>query len=103
MKNADDYDRKMSSTSRATLTTEEVLSRVLDADFGLSEDDSSDEEGEGISSYLEKGCVDPEAVLSLGRQVVGDLPASDPSACIQDSYLQPSSDEESFDGKFSHI
>ena len=33
------------------LGVDEVLQRLFDDDFGLSEDDSSDEDGEGIFAY----------------------------------------------------
>lgn len=55
------------------LTLEDVLSQVLDDEFGLSEEESSDEEGDGISSYLGQARVDPEALLSLSRVVAPDL------------------------------
>ena len=62
------------------LTVEDVLFRVLDIDFGLSEGDGSDEEDNGNSSYLVQTNTDSEALLSLGRVVVPNLPSSKPSA-----------------------
>ena len=71
----------------ARLSLDEVLALILDDDFGLSEDESSGEEGEGITSYLEKSSVYTEVVLPLGREVVLDLPSSDQSGCTQGEYL----------------
>ena len=61
-------DRKMAS--RLSLT--EVLEAVLDNDsddFGLSEDESSEGEDEGISAYAGQHYMNPEEVTSLGRVV----------------------------------
>ena len=57
-------------TSRLSLT--EVLEAVLDDnsdDFGLSEDESSEGEDEGISTYAGQHYMNPEEVASLGRVV----------------------------------
>ena len=61
-------DRKMAS--RLSLT--EVLEAVLDDDsddFGLSEDESSEGDDEGISAYAGQHYMNPEEVASLGRVV----------------------------------
>ena len=56
--------------SRLSLT--EVLEAVLvddSDDFGLSEDESSEGEDEGISAYAGQHYMNPEEVTSLGRVV----------------------------------
>ena len=56
--------------SRLSLT--EVLEAVLDDDsddFGLSEDESSEGEDEGISAYAGQHYMNPEEVASLGTVV----------------------------------
>ena len=56
--------------SRLSLT--EVLEAVLDDDsddFGLSEDESSEGEDEGISAYAGQHYMNPEEIASLGRVV----------------------------------
>ena len=56
--------------SRLSLT--EVLEAVLDDDsddFGLSEDESSEGEDEGISAYAWQHYMNPEEIASLGRVV----------------------------------
>ena len=61
-------DQKMAS--RLSLT--EVLEAVLDDDsddFGLSEDESSEGEDEGISAYAGQHYMNPEEITSLGRVV----------------------------------
>ena len=50
---------------------------MLDDDFGLSEGETSDEEGEGNSSYLGGSIIDPNNVLSMSRFVAADLPSSE--------------------------
>ena len=62
------------------LTLEEVFFQVFDDDFELSKDESSDEEGEGIHSYLGERSLDPEAIVSIGRLVVLNLPSGASSA-----------------------
>ena len=52
------------------LSLTEVLEAVLDDDsddFGLSEDESSEGEDEGISAYAGQHYMNPEEVTSLGR------------------------------------
>ena len=46
------------------LGVDEVLQRLFDDDFGLSEDDSSDKDGEGILPTL-----DSSILMLLGRQL----------------------------------
>ena len=85
--------------SRLSLT--EVLEAVLDDDsddFGLSEDESSDGEDEGISAYAGLHYMNPEEVASLGRVVAQE---SDHDSDSTDSiYLTDSEEEaEQFQGK----
>ena len=49
---------------------------MLDDDLVLSGGETSDEEGVGISSYLDDSNVDPNTVLSMSRVVAPDLPSS---------------------------
>ena len=85
--------------SRLSLT--EVLEAVLDDDsddFGLSEDDSSEGEDEGISAYAGQHYMNLEEVASLGRVVAQE---SDHDSDSADSiYLTDSKEEaEQFQGK----
>ena len=48
------------------LGVDKVLQRLFDDDFGLSEDDSSDEDGEGIFAYAGQQHFDAAAALSSG-------------------------------------
>lgn len=59
----------MAWRSRSNLSLEDVLSGIFDDDFGLSEGQSSDEEGEGIYAYAGKPRVDPGEVAALSRAV----------------------------------
>ena len=85
-------DRKMASM----LSLTEVLEAVLDDDsddFGLSEDESS-EEDEGISAYAGQHYMKP---ASLGRVVAQE---SDHDSDSADSiYLTDSEEEAQFQGK----
>ena len=54
----------------ARLTVEEILSRVCNDEFGLSDDDSSDDDCEGIYAYLGQSRTDPEEVILMGRSVM---------------------------------
>ena len=85
--------------SRLSLT--EVLEAVLDVDsddFGLSEDESSEGEDEGISAYVGQHYMIPEEGASLGRVVAQE---SDHDSESADSiYLTDSEEEEEqFQGK----
>ena len=60
----------------ARLTMEEILSRVYDDEFGLSDDNSSEDDYEGIYFYLGQSRTDPEKVISMGRSVMNDRPVS---------------------------
>ena len=85
--------------SRLSLT--KVLEAVLDDDsddFGLSEDESSEGEDEGISAYTGQHYMNPEEVASLGRVVTQE---SDHDSTSADSiYLTDSEEEaEQFQGK----
>ena len=83
--------------SRLSLT--EVLEAVLDDDsddFGLSEDESSEGEYEGISAYAGQRYRNPEEVAFLGR-VVAQESDHDSAVLI---YLTDSDEEaEQFQGK----
>ena len=82
--------RKMAS--RLSLT--EVLEAVLDDnsdDFGLSEDESSEGEDEGISAYAGQHYMNPEEVASLGRVVAQE---SDHDSDSADSIYLTDSEEE---------
>ena len=85
--------------SRLSLT--EVLEAVLDDDsddFGLSEDESSEGEDEGISAYAGQHYMNPEEGASLSRVVAQE---SDHDSDSADSiYLTDSEEEaEQFQGK----
>jgi len=72
--------------------------------LSLLEGDSKDVLKESILT-LGISYVDPEAVLSLDRDVVVYLSCSDPSDFSQGSYqikVQPSRDEEIFDNEISY-
>ena len=72
-------DRKMAS--RLSLT--EVLEAVLDDDsddFGLSEDESSEGEDEGIYAYTGQHYMNPEEVASLCRVVTQEYDHDSDSA-----------------------
>ena len=78
-------------------TTEEVLSRVCDDEFGLADGDSSDDDSEGIYSYLGKSRTDPEEFISMGRRVMNDRSVSGGSALVPsepEDYWESTSDEE---------
>ena len=64
-----------------------MFSPVLDDDFGLPEGESSGEEANGISSCLVQIHVGPEALLSLSRAVMPDLPSSKPRGLTRDDDL----------------
>ena len=85
--------------SRLSLT--EVLEAVLDDDsddFGLSEDESSEGEDEGICAYAGQHYMNPEEVASLGRVVAQESDHDSDSA--DSSYLTDSEEEaEQFQGK----
>ena len=85
--------------SRLSLT--EVLEAVLEDDsddFGLSEDESSEGEDEGISAYAGQHYMDPEEVTSYGRVVAQE---SDHDSDSADSICLTDSEEEAeqFQGK----
>ena len=85
---------------------EEVLSRVCDDEFGLSDDDSSDDDCEGIYSYLGQSRTDPEEVISMGRSVMNDLSVSGGSALVPseaDDVWESTSDDEGLYREFSYI
>ena len=85
--------------SRLSLT--KVLEAVLDDDsddFGISEDESSEGEDEGISAYAGQHCMNPEEVASLGRVVAQESDHDSDSADL--IYLTDSEEEaEQFQGK----
>ena len=89
-------DRKMAL--RFSLT--EVLEAVLDDDsddFGLSEDESSEGEDQGISAYAGQHYMNPEEVASLGRVVVQE--SDHDSDSVDSIYLTDSEEEaEQFQG-----
>ena len=77
--------------SRLSLT--KVLEAVLDDDsddFGLSEDESSEGEDEGISAYAGQHYMNPEEVASLGRVVAQE---SDHDSDSADSIYLTDSEE----------
>ena len=83
-------DRKMAS--RLSLT--EVLEAVLDDDsddFGLSENENSEGEDEGIPDYSRQHYMNPEEVASLGRVVAQE---SDHDSDSADSIYLTDSEEE---------
>ena len=51
------------------LNANEVLQRLFDDDFGVSEDASSDDEGEGIFAYAGQQHIDAAEVAALSRGV----------------------------------
>ena len=85
--------------SRFSLT--EVLEAVLgddSDDFGLSEDESSEGEDQGISAYAGQHYMNPEAVASLGRVVTQESDHDSDSA--DSNYLTDCEEEaEQFQGK----
>ena len=52
------------------LNADEVVKRLFDDDYIFSEDDSSDEEGEGIFAYAGQQHIDTPEVAGLSRGVV---------------------------------
>ena len=85
--------------SRLSLT--EVLEAVLDDDsddFGLSEDESSEGEDEGIFAYAGQRYMNQEEVAFLGRVVAQESDHDSDSAVL--IYLTDSEEEaEQFQGK----
>ena len=59
------------------LKLDEVLLRMLDDDFNLSEGEPSDEEGGGISSYLGDSIIDLNTVMSMSKVEAPDLSSSE--------------------------
>ena len=49
------------------LSVDEVVERLFDDDFSFSEDDISDEEGEGIFAYAGQPHIDAAEVAALSR------------------------------------
>ena len=65
------------------LGVDEVLQRLFDDDFGLSEDDSSDEDGEGIFAYAGQQHFDAAEVAALSSGVTfnpGSVPEGNAEA-----------------------
>ena len=52
------------------LNADEVVEHLFDDDFSFSEDDSSDEKGEGIFAYVGQQHIDAAKVAALSRGVV---------------------------------
>ena len=59
----------MASTARTWLTLDEVLSGVFDDDFGLSDSESSEEEGEDVYTYSGKHNLARGEVVALSKAV----------------------------------
>ena len=59
----------MASRARTRLTLEEVLSGVFDDDFGLSDSESSEEEGENVYTYSGKHNLAHGEVVALSKAV----------------------------------
>ena len=59
----------MASRARTPLTLDEVLSGVFDADFGLSDSESSEEEGEDVYIYSGKHNLARGEVVALSKAV----------------------------------
>ena len=65
------------------LGVDEVLQRLFDDDFGLSEDDSSDEDGEGIFAYAGEQHFDAAEAAALSSGVAfnpGSVPEGNAEA-----------------------
>ena len=76
------------------LSLTKVLEAVLDDDsddFGLSEDESSEGEDEGISAYAGQHYMNPEEVAFLGRVVAQESDHNSDSAVL--IYLTDSEEE----------
>ena len=56
--------------SRQLLKTDEVVELLFDDDFGVSEGDSSDEDGEGVFAYAGQQHFDSAEVAALSKGVV---------------------------------
>ena len=78
------------------LNTSNVLQLLLDDDFGLSEEDDTDFEGEGVGSYLPK--ADPELSHVENSEVMeeyeelmdfGGVVFDDSSSSSDESVTQP--------------
>ena len=59
----------MASRARTRLTLDEVLSGVFDVDFGLSDSESSEEEGEDVYTYSGKHNLARGEVVALSKAV----------------------------------
>ena len=59
----------MASRARTRLTLDEVLSGILDNDFGHSDSESSEEEGENVYTYSGKHNIAYEEVVALSKAV----------------------------------
>ena len=59
----------MASRARTRLTLGEVLSGVFDDDFGLSDSESSEEEGENVYTYSGKHNLARGEVVALSKAV----------------------------------
>ena len=66
----------MASRARTRLTLDEVLSGVLYNDFGLSDSESSEKEGENIYTYSGKHNLARGEVVALSKAVTSE-PAED--------------------------
>ena len=59
----------MASRARILLTLDEVLSGVFDNDFGLSDSESSEEEGQNVYTYSGKHNLVRGEVVALSKAV----------------------------------
>lgn len=84
------------------LTLEEVLSRFTGDSLSLSEDESSEEEGEGVYSYLGERSPDRREIESFGMEVASSRPRADLSA-MSDSDNQLSEDQDSADEDYTGL
>lgn len=66
------------------MDADEVIQRLFEDEFGLSEDDSSDEDGEGIFAYAGQHHLDSVELATL-RSGVTVLPSSPTEANLDAS------------------
>ena len=74
-------------TLSVRLCLDEILLQVLDSDFILSEGETSDMEGDGISSYLGDSIINSNTVLSMDRVVSLDQPSSEAHVAIVSDFM----------------
>ena len=59
------------------MNLDKVFFHIFDDDFGVLEEKSSDEDDNGIGSYLGMSRIYHRVRFSMGREVMPDLPSRD--------------------------